>query len=108
MNDSLNLVLPVVAGIFLGTIFFGALWLTILKIVSSKQPAIWVLVSLFLRTGIALVGFYLVGNGDWKRLLLCLLGFVVGRLIVTYLTRDHTPGKHESHRTAEVNHAPQS
>ena len=53
----------------------------------SPQPALWFLGSLLLRTAIVLAGFYLVGAGDWRRLLLCLLGLVVGRLLVTRLTR---------------------
>jgi F1F0 ATPase subunit 2 len=43
--------------------------------------------SLLLRTSIALAGFYFVSGGHWDRLLACLLGFVIARLIVTRLTR---------------------
>jgi hypothetical protein len=36
---------------------------------------------------IALAGFYFVSGGHWERLLLCLVGFVIARLVVTWLTR---------------------
>ena len=35
---------------------------------------------------LALAGFYFVAGGHWQRLLACLLGFVIARLIVTRLT----------------------
>ena len=87
MNDALNLFLALLAGILLGGIFFGGLWWTVGKLVSSKQPALWILASMLLRTSIALAGFYLVAGGHWERLLMCLIGFVAARLIVTRLTR---------------------
>jgi F1F0 ATPase subunit 2 len=43
--------------------------------------------SLLLRVGISLAGFYLIGRGDWEKLLVSLLGFVTARLLVTRLTR---------------------
>ena len=87
MNEILSLVLALVTGILLGAMFFGGLWWTVRKGVSSKQPALWFFGSLFLRTSIALVGFYFIARGHWEMLLVCLLGFVIARLIVTRLTR---------------------
>ncbi len=87
MNDALRLVLALVTGGLLGGIFFGGLWWTVHKVVSSKQPALWILGSMLLRTSLTLAGFYLVARGHWERLLVCLIGFVVARLIVTWLTR---------------------
>jgi F1F0 ATPase subunit 2 len=81
------LVLPLLAGAFLGTVFFGGLWWTIRKGVSSKQPAALFFFSLLLRTGIALGGFYFVARGDWRRVLACLFGFILARVLVTWLTR---------------------
>jgi len=40
-----------------------------------------------LRTGITRGGFYFIARGHWERLLVCLLGFVVARLVVMRLTR---------------------
>ena len=94
MSETLTLVsalvLPVLAGVSLGMFFFGGLWWTIRRGVSSKQPAALFFFSLLLRTGIALAGFYLVVRGDWRRVLTCLLGFILARILVTWLTRTPT------------------
>jgi F1F0 ATPase subunit 2 len=87
MSDPLSLVLALVAGVLLGAIFFGGLWWTIRKSVSSRQPALLFFGSLLLRTALALAGFYWTARGHWERLLVCLLGFVMARAIVTRLTR---------------------
>jgi F1F0 ATPase subunit 2 len=104
MNETLTLVLAWVAGVGLGAIFFGGLWWTVRKGVSSKQPALWFFGSLLLRMSIALAGFSFVSGGHWERLLLCLLGFFMARLVVTWLTgpsRENQP-----HPAQEANHAP--
>ena len=66
MNESLSLVLAWVIGILLGAIFFGGLWWTVRKGVSSKIPALWFMGSLLLRTAIVLTGFYFVAGGHWN------------------------------------------
>ena len=87
MSEISALILAPLAGLLIGTVFFGGLWWTIQKGVSSKQPAFWFLGSLLLRTTIAVAGFYLVSRGDWMRLLGCLLGFVLARIFIVWLTR---------------------
>jgi F1F0 ATPase subunit 2 len=87
MNEGLSLAFALVAGVLLGGFFFGGLWWTVRKAVSSRQPALWFLGSMLLRTGIVLSGFYFVSGGDWKRLLASLLGFIIARLVVTRLSR---------------------
>jgi F1F0 ATPase subunit 2 len=87
MIETLSLALAWLAGAALGAIYFGGLWWTIRRAVSSELPVLWFVASLPLRLGIALSGFYFVGRGHWLRLLLCLLGFVMARLAVTWLTR---------------------
>jgi F1F0 ATPase subunit 2 len=87
MRDPLNLLLALLLGSLLGAVFFGGLWWTIRKGVSSKVPALWFLGSILLRTTMTVVGFYLVARGDWHRLLACLLGFLLARTLATRLTR---------------------
>lgn len=94
MTETLSLLLALVTGISLGAIFFGGLWWTVQKGVSSNQPALWFLGSLLLRTCLALAGFYFVARGRWERLLLCLLGFVAARLVVTRYTRPESSHAH--------------
>lgn len=87
MNETLSLVPALMSGVLLGVIFFGGLWWTIRKGVSSHRPALWFFGSLLLRMSIALAGFYFIAGSHWERLLVCLLGFVIARLIVKRLTR---------------------
>ena len=82
MNDGLALPLAFCAGALLGVFFFGGLWWTIQKGVTSELPAIWFLGSLLIRTGIVLAGIYLVSQGHWSRVVACLLGFLIARVIV--------------------------
>ena len=85
MTETLILVLAWVAGGALGAMFFGGLWWTMQKALASIRPAFWFFGSLLLRMTLALAGFYVVAGGHWQRLLACLLGFVIARLIVTRL-----------------------
>ena len=87
MSDAPALMLAWVAGGMLGAFFFGGLWWTVRRVVSSDHPALWCVASLTLRMGITLAGFLLVGLDHWDRLLLCLLGFVMARLAVTWIIR---------------------
>jgi F1F0 ATPase subunit 2 len=98
------LILALAAGLVLGAIFFGGLWWTVRKGVSSKYPALWFLGSMLLRMGIVLLGFYFVGRGDWRRLVACLLGFIIARFCVMRLTR--TTVEHSHFTAKEVSHAP--
>lgn len=102
LNNYLMLTLTFIAGLLLGALFFGGLWWTVRKGVSSQHSAFWFLGSLILRMGIVLVGFYFVGHGDWRRLVSCLVGFIVARLVVMRMTRPlvtlhHLPAKEAKH-----------
>jgi F1F0 ATPase subunit 2 len=92
------------AGLLLGTFFFGGLWWTVIRSVSSERPALWFFCSLLLRMSITLAGIYFVGRENWERWLLCLLGFVLARLIVKRLTRP--PVENHNSRAPETGYAP--
>lgn len=104
MNEPLSLASALVTGVLLGAIFFGGLWWTVRQGVSSRQPALWFVGSLLLRMSIVLAGFYIVSDRHWERLLLCLLGFVMARLVVTWLTRPSEES--QPPRSLEGSHAP--
>ena len=87
MNETLILGLAGTAGLLLGAFFFGGLWWTVNRGVSSPQPVIWFLGSFLVRMGVTLAGFYVVSGGRWERLMMCLLGFIVARAGVTLMTR---------------------
>ena len=102
MDETLSLVLALVAGVLLGAIFFGGLWWTVQKVVSSDRSTLWFFVSLLMRTSILLAGFYFIAHGHWERLLMCLLGFVVARPIVMGFTR---AVEKSTHLSQEAGHA---
>jgi F1F0 ATPase subunit 2 len=103
MNETWSLMLALVTGVLLGGMFFGGLWWTVQRGVSSQRPALWFFGSLLLRTSIALAGFYFIARGHWERLLLCFLGFVIARLIVTRFTRGE---EKPTYLSSEGSHAP--
>lgn len=104
MNEPLKLALAGLAGGGLGALFFGGLWWTVRKGVSANQPALWFLGSLLLRTAIAVAGIYVVSGGRLGRLLACLAGFTLARLVVTSLTRPS--GSAPTRPSREAGHAP--
>ena len=104
MNETLMCVVAGVMGLVLGAIFFGGLWWTVRKGVSSPRPAVWFLGSTLLRMTIVLVGFYFIGRGHWDRMLVCLVGFVIARFIVMRFTR--TPVERPNSAAKEASHAP--
>ncbi len=90
MNERLTLILAGAAGVGLGAIFFGGLWWTVRRGLSSPHPALWFLGSALLRTAITMTGIYFVSGAQWQRLVACLVGFIAARLVVTWLTRPPT------------------
>jgi F1F0 ATPase subunit 2 len=103
MIETLRLALALVAGVLLGAIFFGGLWWTVRKGLSSKRAALWFVGSLLLRISVVLGGFYLIARNDWKNLPVCTLGFILARLLVTRLTR--LSKGDQFHTAREVRHA---
>lgn len=101
MSEVLALTGAFVAGVLLGGLFFGGLWWTVAKALSSSWPAFWFIGSLLLRVSLVLVGFYLVAlvatsftaAGVLASSMSCLLGFTIARVVVTRLTRlvEETP-----------------
>ena len=78
------------AGILIGGFFFGGLWWTIQKSLTSRNPVLWFFGSTLLRLSAALAGFYFIAGKDWRKLLICLLGFVIARFSITWMTRKAT------------------
>ncbi len=97
MSEGAILLAALAAGVLLGGFFFGGLLWTVRKSLSSRHAALWVLVSLLLRTGVVLTGFYYVAAGHWGRMLLCLAGFLIARMLVMRLTERIATGDDPPH-----------
>jgi len=105
MSDILALALALLAGAVLGVVFFGGLWWTVQKGATSARPELWFFGSLLLRTGMILAGFYFVSQGHWSRLVACLLGFLIARVIVVkWLTQ--APAEEQTALEKETRNAP--
>jgi F1F0 ATPase subunit 2 len=87
MNETLILAGSLLAGILLGTFFFGGLWWTIKMRSPSEWSDLLFAGSLLLRMAVTVTGFYLVSHGDWRKLVACLAGFLLARIAVTRLVR---------------------
>ena len=86
MSETVSLLLTLLAGIAFGVLFFGGLWLTVNKGLNAKNPALLFMGSLILRAAITVVGFYYVGANSWQRMLVCLVGFLIARMVIVRLT----------------------
>ena len=87
MSESATFSLVLIAGFLLGSFFFGGLWWTVQKGLVSRHPVLWFFASNLLRTGLTVSGFYFTARGDWRKFVVCLVGFVIARVAVTRLTR---------------------
>ena len=86
MNETVSLLLALLAGISFGILFFGGLWFTVRKGFNSKSPSLIFMGRVIFRLAIVVGGFYYVGAGSWQRMLLCLVGFLVARMVITRMT----------------------
>ncbi len=87
MTEALALARAAAAGALLGGLFFGGLWQTVRRAVFFKQPALWFVASMLLRTAVTLSGFYVLSRGRPALLAVSLLGFVGAQLISTGCVR---------------------
>lgn len=87
MTKIVYIILAFIGGLLLGTIFFGGLWFTVRKLVTSKTPSLWFLSSFVLRISITLIGIYYIFSGSWLRLLICMAGFITARYIIIHYTK---------------------
>lgn len=87
MHEYLDLTWALGAGVLLGALFFGGLWWTVRRGLSSTRPVLWFLGSMLTRTSLTVIGFYWVGNDNLSRLLACLAGFAIARAVVTRWAR---------------------
>ena len=87
MIDIATMIAVLLAGLLLGTFFFGGLLWTVGRGLSAKHPAFWFLGSWVVRIAVILGAFYLVSAGRWERLLTCTSGFFIARVLLIRLSR---------------------
>lgn len=74
-----ELLLAASAGILLGCIYFGGLWLTIRRLTRWRQPGLTMMASLLVRLTLVAVGLYLLADGHWQRYVAAVPGLLIAR-----------------------------
>lgn len=104
MADWLPIAAAAVAGLALGAAYFGALWWSVRALAAAattgRAPPLLAL-GFVLRLAAAAGGLYLIGGGQWQRLLAGLCGFLLARALALRVVR-------RRHMHEEGRHAPQS
>ena len=93
MTDWPLYLISFIVGIALGIAFYGGLWLTVRKAMSSSRPAIWFIASLLIRSALVISGLYWATGQQWQRLLVSLSGFILSRVLILYVTKRHDDNK---------------
>lgn len=86
MIDYLDLLFSLSVGLLLGVCFFTGLWLTVRQFGMRRYVALLFLVSMLFRTGMVILGFYLMMGDSWQRLVAGLFGFIIVRIIAMRFT----------------------
>jgi F1F0 ATPase subunit 2 len=100
-STPLALALSALAGIALGILYFGGLWLTITRMRTIKNPGIFLTLSFILRTVVVIGGFYLISDGKLERLAVAMLAFFVTRFVfIKYFSPERSEPTGERSRRA--------
>jgi len=94
MNAVAELLLSFVAGGAMSVFYFGGLWFTVQRAVSNDRPRTLLLISFAVRSGLVVLGFYLVilVSGDrWPLLVSALVGFIATRTLLMWYWRPPQP-----------------
>jgi len=89
MMNELNMITVVIlflafaAGLALGAFYFITLWRTVKGLPDTPRPVRLILGSFVLRMAVVLPGFYFVMVGEWQRLAIALIGFILMRMFLT-------------------------
>ncbi|MFH1484515.1 MAG: ATP synthase subunit I [Chloroflexota bacterium] len=82
IEEALPLALALIGGLGLGILFFGGLRFTVEQLPVARRPGLLIAGSFAARTLVTLAGFFLLTGGQWARLFVCVLGFLVAKAIV--------------------------
>ena len=81
MNTLISYVLIFLAGVGLGIAYFAVLWVVVNKLTRIKYPGVFVFFTFLGRIALLLLLFYWLTQATWLSLVICLLGFVLGRIV---------------------------
>ncbi|MCW9705850.1 ATP synthase subunit I [Fodinibius salsisoli] len=84
MDTSYYILISLIAGLLLGTIYFMGLWYTVKKITGKGRPYLLVFCSFVIRISLVLFGFYLLVLLHWSYLILAFLTFLLTRQMIIH------------------------
>lgn len=91
ISEPYFLIIAMIIGIGMGFFYFGGLWLTVKRVTNSQQRVLLVIGSFIVRNAVCAVILWLLARGgNWQRVIVCLLGFVIAR---TFLIRRLRPSE---------------
>jgi F1F0 ATPase subunit 2 len=97
--ETVAMAVNLVAGLIVGGLYFFGLWWTVSRLPSLTAPGFWTVASFILRSAVVLSVFYLLSQGAWENLLMCLTGFTLMRLFLVNRLANSS-GKRPGHGTA--------
>jgi F1F0 ATPase subunit 2 len=96
MSSLISVALRLLAGLSLGTFFYGGLWFTVRALPWSNHPVALALGSFWARTALVLAGFVLVAARSWLDAAVCLAGFVLVRILMSRVIPVRNPSRKTS------------
>jgi F1F0 ATPase subunit 2 len=71
------------AGAAVGAFYFGGLWLTVRRVVTSDHPVLLTFGSFAVRAVVAVAVMVWIARTHWQLLLAAMAGFVLVRVVMT-------------------------
>lgn len=109
MNTLLTLSLVFVAGGLLSLFFFAGLLftvrLTIKQGLQSSFTGLWLIISFLLRSTLVIGLLYWIGQNQWPRIAVAMLGFIIMRFVLLHWLGTSS-STHPPLKNREVRHAP--
>ena len=94
MPGPAGLILLFLAGLGLGLLFFGGLWITVRALPKARHPVVLAVGSFWVRTVLVIAGLLLAMDGLWQRAVACLVGFIFARILLSrWIPPDHAHGR---------------
>ncbi|HSP46599.1 MAG TPA: ATP synthase subunit I [Clostridiaceae bacterium] len=80
------------AGILLGILYFGGLYVTVNHMKRTRHPALLMMGSFIFRMAVLLFGFYLLRNGGAYHMIIALFAVILVKFVMVAMVR-RTIGK---------------
>ena len=68
-------------GMVLGAVFLAGLWFSVHGLRGARHPGLLMVTSFIARMLLVIGGFYMLSDGDWRRLVAALAGFILVRIL---------------------------